>query len=102
MTDLFDMSRKDWSFTAVPSCLLAGTTLPLGAARESCTQALHPTQTAAYWAAATQGMDFSSEDKVDAVGFNRIVWRGLMATPYPAARSGAELSLRAREPTRQP
>jgi YVTN family beta-propeller protein len=93
MTDLFDMSRKDWSFTAVPSCLLAGTTLPLGTARQGCAQALHSTHTATYWAAETKGMDFSSEDKVDAVGFNRIVWRGLMDRPYPTERSGAKLSL---------
>jgi len=39
---------------------------------------------------------------VDAVGFNRIVWRGLMDTPYPAGRSGAELSLRGTEPTQRP
>jgi hypothetical protein len=36
-------------------------------------------------------MDFSIEDKVDAVGFNRIVWQGLMSTPYPEQRSGADL-----------
>ena len=101
MTDLFDLSRKDWSFTARPSCLLVGTKLPLGAAAASCANALHPTHTAAYWAAQTRGMDFSSEDKVDAVGFNRVVWRGVMATPYPTERSGAELSLQG-QGTRQP
>lgn len=98
----FDLSKKDWSFTAVTSCLLAGTRLPLGAAAEGCTRTLHSTHTAAYWAAETKGMDFSSEDKVDAVGFNRIVWRGLMATPYPTERSGAELSLQGPGPRRQP
>jgi hypothetical protein len=36
-------------------------------------------------------MDFSSEDRVDAVGFNRIVWQGLMSTPYPESRSGLDL-----------
>jgi hypothetical protein len=102
MTDIFDMTRKDWSFTAVPSCLLTGTQLPLGAGAQSCAKALRPTHSAAYWAAATKGMDFSSEDKVDAVGFNRIVWHGLMNTPYPAERSGAELSLREPAPMRQP
>ncbi|MGH8326717.1 MAG: phosphoesterase, partial [Steroidobacteraceae bacterium] len=102
MTDLFDLGRKDWSFTAVPSCLLAGTTLPLGAARASCAKALHSTHSAAYWALETRGMDFSSEDKVDAVGFNRIVWRGLMNAPYPTDRSGAELSLQEPTPRRRP
>jgi hypothetical protein len=28
---------------------------------------------------------------VDAAGFNRIVWQGLMTEPYPAERSGADL-----------
>ncbi|HEX5461658.1 MAG TPA: bifunctional YncE family protein/alkaline phosphatase family protein [Steroidobacteraceae bacterium] len=102
MTDLFDMSRRDWSFTAVPSCLLKGTKLPLGTDADRCVRALHPTHTAAYWAAATKGMDFSSEDKVDAVGFNRIVWRGLMDAPYPAERYGAELSLPGTGPTQRP
>jgi DNA-binding beta-propeller fold protein YncE len=90
MTDIFDMTRKDWSFTASPSCLLAGTKLPIGAI-PGCATALQPTHGAAYWAAQTQGMDFSSEDKVDAVGFNRIVWRGLMDRPYPDDRSGLDL-----------
>jgi hypothetical protein len=91
MTDIFDLTQKDWSFTAVPSCLLTGTRLPLGTARRSCPQASQSTHTAAYWAAATRTMDFSSEDRVDAVGFNRIVWRGLMDKPYPAERSGADM-----------
>ena len=91
MTDIFDLRQKDWSFTAVPSCLLTGTKLPLGAAADSCAKTLQSTHTAAYWASATKGMDFTSEDKVDAVEFNRIVWRGLMNEPYPAERSGEDL-----------
>ena len=91
MTDIFDLRQKDWSFTAVPSCLLTGTKLPLGVAAESCSKALRSTHTAAYWASATRGLDFSSEDKVDAIGFNRIVWRGLMEQPYPSERSGKDM-----------
>jgi YVTN family beta-propeller protein len=91
MTDVFDLTQKDWSFKATPSCLLAGTKLPLTVAPQGCATAMHPTHDAAYWAAQTKGMDFSSEDKVDAVEFNRIVWRALMDKPYPTERSGLDL-----------
>ncbi len=91
MTDIFDLKQKDWTFRAEPSCFLAGTRLPIGAARGTCLARLQPTHDAAYWAAQTRDMDFSSEDKIDPVRFNRIVWRGLLDTPYPTARSGADM-----------
>jgi len=90
MADVFDLKQADWSYEAVPSALLADTKLPLPAAAKP-GAVLHSTHDGAYWAAKTRGMDFSSEDRVDAVGFNRIVWQGLMATPYPETRSGADL-----------
>ena len=32
----------------------------------------------------TRGLDFSKEDRVDAVSYNKILWKGLMGTkPYP-------------------
>ena len=89
MTDVFDLKQTDWDFTATPSALLADTQLPITGFPKS--GALHSTHDGAYWAAKTRGMDFSSEDKVDAVGFNKIVWQGLMHTPYPEERSGADL-----------
>jgi hypothetical protein len=39
--------------------------------------------TARYWAEKTKGFDFREEDRVDAQLFNRIVWEGLMNSPYP-------------------
>ena len=90
MADVFDLKQADWSFKAAPSALLANTQLPIPGLPKTGTAA-PPTHTAAYWAKQTEGMDFSSEDKVDAVGFNRIVWQGLMTAPYPEARSGVDL-----------
>ncbi|HEV2111015.1 MAG TPA: bifunctional YncE family protein/alkaline phosphatase family protein [Gammaproteobacteria bacterium] len=90
MTEVFDPKQADWSFKASPSALLAGTQLPIpGLPKSGALQ--RSGHAAAYWAAKTRGMDFSSEDRVDAVGFNRIVWQGLMKRPYPEERSGADL-----------
>ena len=36
-----------------------------------------PKHNAAYWARVTKGFDFSTEDKVDPVAFNRILWQGM-------------------------
>ena len=49
-------------------------------------------------------MDFSQEDRLDAVAYNQLLWRGLMAgKPYPATRQKASAerptaSARAAEP----
>jgi hypothetical protein len=91
MSALFDLGQSAWSFKAEPSALLANTRLPIPGILTPGATAPAPAHTAAYWSEATRGMDFSSEDRVDAVGFNRIVWQGLMATPYPDERSGADL-----------
>ncbi|HMD86474.1 MAG TPA: bifunctional YncE family protein/alkaline phosphatase family protein [Terriglobia bacterium] len=93
MADVFDSTQTSWNYKAVPSSLLCTTTLPIPAT--SCppsAQVLHPTHDAAYWAAATKGMDFSKEDQVDGAQFNRILWKGLMGSkPYPATPSGLDL-----------
>jgi YVTN family beta-propeller protein len=90
MTDVFDVKQKDWTYQAVPSALLAGTQLPIP--QQSGQIIPRPTHDAAYWAAATKGMDFSIEDRVDPHAFNHILWQGLMGSkPYPAVASGADL-----------
>ena len=102
MTDVFDLSQTQWSFGAQPSALLLGTTLPLPAAVNtglpprrpgSPHKALPvPIHDAAWWARRTAKLDFSAEDKNDAVAFNRLLWRGLKpGMPYPTARSGVDL-----------
>ena len=88
MTDAFDPAQSKWSFTANPSAYLYGTTLPLPPRPVALREIPKPTRTAAWWAAQTRGMDFRSEDRVDADAFNRIVWKGMMGErPYPV-RSG--------------
>ena len=91
MASLFDLKQGAWSFKAEPSPLLANTKLPIPDILSPGEVAPKPTHTVAYWDEATRGMDFSDEDRVDALGFNRIVWEGLMAAPYPEQRSGADL-----------
>jgi hypothetical protein len=53
-----------------------------------------PTHDAAYWAAKTEGFDFSREDRVDAVKYNLIQWQGLIGenVPYPTVRDGRDLN----------
>jgi hypothetical protein len=89
MTDVFDMGKAGWTYKATPSVLLKTTKLPIPAT-EFKEGALRPTHNARYWAAVTRGMDFSVEDKVDAVAYNKILWRGLMPKkPYPVRLSKA-------------
>ncbi len=96
MADLFNLKQTDWSYTATPSSLLANTTLPIDpnlfAANRD--HLLKPTHTAAYWAEATKGMDFTSEDRIDFNRYNHILWQGLNGDrPYPEASSGLDLRM---------
>ena len=90
MADVFDLRRRDWTFSASPSDILrTSTTLPLPAplagARVRPLKSTHP---ASWWAEQTKGFDFRSEDRVDAQAFNHVLWTGLKgAAPYPAARA---------------
>jgi YVTN family beta-propeller protein len=86
MTAAFDLSQKDWTFEAKPSSVLLRTELPLSQSARAAAQRLPPaniSHDSTYWAAQTAGFDFSAEDRVDADKFNRIVWQGIMAGPYP-------------------
>ncbi|BDV42149.1 lipoprotein [Geotalea uraniireducens] len=94
MTDIFTTTPAPWSFVAKPAPILAGTTLPPFAALSPVSRARAPKSThdARYWAQATRGMDFSSEDKFNFAQYNRVLWKGLMGNkPYPAAPSGKDL-----------
>ena len=47
-------------------------------------EAVHNVRTAEYWAERTKGFDFSAEDKLDALAYNKVLWEGLMeGTSYP-------------------
>jgi YVTN family beta-propeller protein len=90
MTDVFDTNPKPWTYAAIPPAMLYNTQLPLPARPQA--DLAHPTHDAAYWAAATNGMDFSVEDRLDPLFFNQVLWRGLMGSKrYPATSSGFDL-----------
>lgn len=83
MSDIFDLSQAQWSFDAYPADALYGSALPLPLRTGLVIPAA--SHDADWWAAQTRGMDFSEEDKIDAAGFNRLLWQGLMRDrPYPA------------------
>ncbi len=89
MSDIFDLTLKSWSYDATPSAALKDTKLPLAMIRgDAGGERLASTHDAAWWAAATQGYDWSAEDKNDAGAFNRVLWSGLAGDrPYPDVAS---------------
>jgi len=96
MSKVFDLSKKNWTFDAVPSRILVDeTTLPIPPeARSAAAELLPPARSlhdATWWSAATRGMDFSREDRLEPEVYNRLLWRGVMGDlPYPATRSAAQ------------
>ncbi len=83
MDDVFDVNQSTWSYTATPSALLYNTMLPLPT-QSAAMRIPKPKHNAAYWARVTKGFDFSGEDRVDPVSFNRILWQGLKGNQvYP-------------------
>lgn len=95
MTDVFDTSQTSWSYTATASSLLKTTALPLPAGVQFA-QAAKPTHNAVYWASRTRRFDFSEEDKIDAVAYNKVLWEGLMpGRPYPVRKGEEKLAMKA-------
>ena len=97
MADAFDLRQSKWSYTAVPSALLAGTSLPIPPSAFDSAALLNPPRplhSAQWWAAQTKGMDFSVPDHLDTAQYNRILWEGTMGNkPYPLVRTGVDLRL---------
>jgi len=92
MADVFDKKQKRWIYDAVASALLYNTQLPLPPRQKG--EMPRPTHDAAYWAVATEGMDFSVEDRLDPLVFNQVLWQGLMGSkPYPTTSSGLDLRM---------
>ena len=91
MADVFTTTPKPWSFTAAPSAQLYNTQLPLPP-KPAGLVAPKPLHDAAWWAEATAGTDFTSEDSMDFGAYNRITWTGVMGNrPYPAAPTGIDM-----------
>lgn len=100
MADVFDIGQNGiWAYQALAPEILYSTDLQLpprdqvvvAKASTSCLNA--PKRDANYWAAASHDQDFSVEDKLNVVAFNRALWTGLRgdAVPYPETRSGRDL-----------
>jgi hypothetical protein len=70
--------------------------MPRDEAAEHAARLLSYARDAPYWANATTGYDWSQEDRIDTVEFNRILWRGLFGDDkaYPIERSGQDLRRR--------
>jgi YVTN family beta-propeller protein len=93
MTDVFDLQKSAWTYTAITPQPIARE-LSVALAQNRLAPPFPGAQPAAYWARQTRGFDWSQEDRIPAVLFNQILWKGLTGgVPYPAARSGKDLSL---------
>lgn len=92
LADIFDLTAKEWSYKAVASRVLLTTALPIADADKPAGPARASTQDARYWEEKTAGLDFSVEDKIDALAYNKILWAGLSpGVPYPEKRTHADL-----------
>jgi hypothetical protein len=100
MTAVFERTLEPWDYRAIAPAVLRTTQLPLaGGTTASLTPAADsaytkPRHDAAYWAAKTEDMDFSAEDRLDTPRFNRILWSGLMGESVPFPEHPAPRNLR--------
>ncbi len=94
MTNAFDLNKTSWTYKAIFPAVLASTSLPQpDASVARAGDRTKPLHDAKWWARQTKGMDFSAPDKVNAVAYNRILWKGVMGDKaYPTERSGKDLS----------
>ncbi len=92
MADLFDPALTTWSYRAEAADVLRGTQLPIPADRFAAKRvAACTTHDAAYWAQATRGQDFRTEDHLDTDAFNAALWQGLGQGAEPTVRPGTDL-----------
>jgi hypothetical protein len=89
MADIFDIRKSpDWTYTAVASTVLLGTTLDLSHIELAKGPVVKPRHNALYWANATQGFDFSDADRVPPLLYNEVLWKGVKGDkPYPKVHS---------------
>jgi DNA-binding beta-propeller fold protein YncE len=93
MTDVFDLNQTAWGFHATPSPALARTALPIP--KKSAKHAgLAPqfafAHDAKYWANATRGYDWRTEDRINAAAYNRVLWEGMKGKiAFPASAGGS-------------
>jgi hypothetical protein len=92
MTAIFDLKQSAWTYVAVMPAPIAKE-LSRSPLQDQGASAFHDAQSVAYWSRQTRGFDWSQEDRVPAVLFNQILWKGLTGgLPYPAARDQQDYS----------
>ncbi len=92
MTSIFDLNQSTWTYNVIVPAPIAGELSPASLQGQLAPE-FRDAQPAAYWARQTRGFDWSQEDRVPAVLFNQILWKGLTGgLPYPALRSQRDLS----------
>ena len=95
MSEVFDLSKPDWTFKARVPAVLRTTQLPLPPAAAEVACLSQPRRSAAWWNAAMAGQDFSQEDQLNTTAYNHALWRGLKGdgVAYPDRRDGRDLRL---------
>ena len=92
MTAIFDLNQSTWTYNVIVPAPIAAELTPANP-QSRLTPEFRDAQPAAYWARQTRGFDWSQEDRVPAVLFNQILWKGLTGgLPYPAVRNQQDLS----------
>ncbi|MDE2372122.1 MAG: hypothetical protein KGN16_24340, partial [Burkholderiales bacterium] len=90
MADVFDIAASpDWTYEAVASTVLRGTTLVRQGSgiRWAAGATVRPRHDAAYWDRVTRQFDFSDADRVPPGRYNRVLWAGVTGDrPFPALR----------------
>jgi DNA-binding beta-propeller fold protein YncE len=90
MSDVFDPNAVPWSYKAIVPDILRSTQLPLP--QDEHANIEYPKHSAAYWAKAMTGQDFSGSDRINFVTFNRALWQGLKGDePYPSTPTSGDL-----------
>jgi len=91
MTAVFDLNQPGWSYDAKVPAILHSTKLPLPPAPPGA-PVVKPSHDAAYWSKAMKGFDFSVEDRLDPVAYNKALWQGIKGNaPYPSKRPGTNM-----------
>jgi hypothetical protein len=105
MADIFNTTPSTWTYTAVASGFLYCPTETLGGVtvqavnlgtlpspHAPCPETGTRMPSPQYWIGATQGMDFTSEDRFDFEAYNHVLWKGIMGNkPYPERPTGKDL-----------
>jgi YVTN family beta-propeller protein len=87
MANIFDLAQAGWTYQARVPDMLRSTSLPLPPQKGA--SVVKPRHDADYWAAKTSSFDFSAEDRLNTVAYNRLLWAGINGdAPYPETRDG--------------